>query len=415
MRSTVYFGFCSIALLSLIVGCNRDYHGGVCDIEAEPEVEAEEHDVSRDVKGVRVDSKVISELIAKLSSNEREIRIKAAEDIIAIGESAIMHLVSNLGVRNRIAQDLTSRCIAHIGEPAIAHVLKERKNKNPDMRYGVVMTLNRIGSRKTLPIIREMIFDDDKFVRMEAASALGKMNDINGVSLLIDILEDENNIYLRKSAIISLGEIGDKKAVEPLIRCLNDRECKAVQEILGVFGEIGDKRAIPHIIAKLRATGVHCLVGFTAIGKIGTKAGAEYLIEELRNNKKEMYRGHAAINLARTGQLIAVSALISCFRDDSSPVVRKCEIAVAEFGMKAIGPLRNALSSPDWRLRGSAIASIGRIGDEKSIPYIMEMINDKNKEVRWRAKVILCHLTEQDFKYDYIAWRKWWENEKKSK
>lgn len=69
---------------------------------------------------------------------------------------------------------------------------------------------------------------EDRVFRQAAASALGEIGDARAVEPLIQTLEDRDSLVAGKAAQ-ALGRIGDARAVEPLIQALKDgdRGCLA--------------------------------------------------------------------------------------------------------------------------------------------------------------------------------------------
>jgi HEAT repeat protein len=61
------------------------------------------------------------------------------------------------------------------------------------------------------------------FIREAAAGALGDIGDKRAVEPLIGALSDDKT-WVRRSAVEALGEIGDSRAVEPLIKALEDED-----------------------------------------------------------------------------------------------------------------------------------------------------------------------------------------------
>ena len=102
------------------------------------------------------------------------------------------------------------------------------------------------------------------------AEALGNIGDERAVEPLIKALGDEDS-YTRQLTAMALGKIGDARAVEPLIKALKDEDSDVREYAAWALGEIGNKRAINPLInalvlAKSRK-GVR-LEAARAIGKI---------------------------------------------------------------------------------------------------------------------------------------------------
>lgn len=76
---------------------------------------------------------------------------------------------------------------------------------------------------------------DDVVVVAEAALLLGDIGDSRAVEPLIDTLADSRMCYMRrvatKAAAKSLGKLGDKRAIEPLKTTLREDKMLCVESI----------------------------------------------------------------------------------------------------------------------------------------------------------------------------------------
>jgi HEAT repeat protein len=82
-------------------------------------------------------------------------------------------------------------------------------------------------------------------VRVNAAQALGKIQDIRAVEPLIAALCTAG-VY----AAQALGQIRDARAVKPLIDALDTLGASAVEAL----GHVGDTRAVEHLIVALKSS-----------------------------------------------------------------------------------------------------------------------------------------------------------------
>ena len=91
-------------------------------------------------------------------------------------------------------------------------------------------------------------------VRESAAKMLGNVGDERAVDPLIEALSD-NNADVREAAAEALGQLGDKQAVEPLIKALALENWKVHWKARGsaakALGRLGDKRAVDPLIKAL--------------------------------------------------------------------------------------------------------------------------------------------------------------------
>jgi HEAT repeat protein len=82
-------------------------------------------------------------------------------------------------------------------------------------------------------------------VRLNAINILGDLGDARAVEPLVQVLLEDTNDYLRSLAAVALGKIGDSGAVEPLIQALLEDESNGVRSNAAkALGEIGDARAV---------------------------------------------------------------------------------------------------------------------------------------------------------------------------
>jgi HEAT repeat protein len=77
-------------------------------------------------------------------------------------------------------------------------------------------------TRAVEPLIRAL--QDNEIVRREAANALNYIGDTRAVEPLIALLLNDYDSQVRQAAATALGSIGDTRAVEPLTQALEDAD-----------------------------------------------------------------------------------------------------------------------------------------------------------------------------------------------
>ena len=139
------------------------------------------------------------------------------------------------------------------------------------------------------------------------------------VEPLIKVLEDEDEYgYVRSNAASVLGEIGDKRAVEPLIKALGDN-VYVRYEALPLSGfYTGDRGKISRgAVLKMKKKKPVAVI--VALGKIGDKRAVEPLIELLKDptigNRHERLE-KAVEALGRIGDKRAVEPIIKALHDN---------------------------------------------------------------------------------------------------
>ena len=126
---------------------------------------------------------------------------------------------------------------------------------------------------------------EDPHSRMQAADALGQINDVRAVKPLIVVLEDENSSgrtqALAAGALVRIGT----PAVEPLIAALKDENPLVRLQAAGALGQIKDVRAVEPLIGALKDENpIVRMQAADALGQIEDVRAVESLIEALKDN-----------------------------------------------------------------------------------------------------------------------------------
>ena len=284
-------------------------------------------------------------------------------------------------VRGAAAEALGEIGDARAVRPLIA-ALKDR-----DVHGWVINALGLIGdARAVKPLIAEIDGDG----RENVATALGKIG-APAVESLLAVLQDSRK-EVRQAASRALGEIGDVRAVEPLIAllCDEDEDEKLRKSATAALGKIGDARAVEPLIAVLkdRTYRVHDEAEY-ALGQIGAPA-VESLLTMLKDSNREVRRA-AARTLGRTGDVRAVELLIALLQDQE--LRRAAIFGLGHMGdARAVEPLIAVLRDADSIVREFAARALGQIGDARAVEPLIVALEDNAATVVEAATMALNSL-----------------------
>jgi len=178
---------------------------------------------------------------------------------------------------------------------------------------------------------------------------------------------DSTSVKTRRSAAKKLGEIGDARALEPLINILIDFDASVVLNALDALEKLNEPKWKQAVIR-------------TNYGRYtfeDTK-WRERIIQALSTLKDE--RG--------------LNAIITALEDGDNLVRVKAAEAIQEFGDKrAVEPLINSLQieTEDW-VKPYLIKSLGSLGDPRAFEIIVNALKSKRKDVRGAAAKALGDL-----------------------
>ena len=219
----------------------------------------------------------------------------------------------------------------------------------------------------------------------ESQAVIGKPEEKvkDEVEIQLDLLKDKD-WFRRKDAAITLGEMGDERAIPALITALRDSEWNVREAAQGSLAQIGSP-AVEPLIKALREYQVRTFV-IEILGKIKDERVLDPLMAQLRN---EEFKDAATKALVEVG-LPAVERLMAVINDKDKNVRKHAVIALGEIGIpEAVGPLIEATKDEDWSVRIAAIAGLDSIGDERGKPAIKALVKDTDFAVQMRAERII--------------------------
>jgi len=219
------------------------------------------------------DKRALNGLGHAIEDEREEVCIMAAHSLSKIGTAALTTLLPRLDdyKKNKFA----IFALKEMGEKAILPLLELIKQPDAQIREAAVKVLDmldwkpgkdefgaaywiakqewarsaKIGEPAIDPLIT-VLDDPEMWNRLEAVTHLGKIGDPKAVGSLISSLGD-SFWSVRKAGASSLVKMG-RKAVEPLISAMLAGNKESYIKIVETLAEIGDKRAIKPLVYVLK-------------------------------------------------------------------------------------------------------------------------------------------------------------------
>ncbi len=204
------------------------------------------------------------------------------------------------------------------------------------------------------------------------------------IDIQIDLLNDPDWV-VRREAVITLGEMGDERCVEPLAKALRDGDWQVREVAIEALGQVGSP-AVETLIKLLRDWDVR-KYSIGALGKIRDERVLEPLMRQLRNDE---FKDDATNALVELGEP-AVPLLIAALADKEEMVRKQAVLALGRIkNDQAIDPLIAMLQDKDWFTRLTAAAALESIGDDRGRTAIKPLLKDPDMVVRMRVERILA-------------------------
>ena len=288
-----------------------------------------------------------------------------------IGDPSVPHMMRLLLGKEGQKREYAAAALVSIGKPAAAPLIECLEHIDEEKSDLIIATLVHIG-RDAVPLLRKGLFCPSYRSRRGAAQALdsirispeseeeaaarlialGRWKELArfrraAIPILIKLLDDDYYVP-RVNAARTLGSLGDSEAIGPLMEMLSDKDGNVRTAAAEALGAIGDIRAVPRLITALEDEYYSVrMEAASSLERLGWHPAndterARYFIAT------EQWEKVAAIGRA------AVPPLIDTLRDDYYSVRKGISESLRSLARYSIGPLEEALSSPDIRIRNGA-------------------------------------------------------------
>lgn len=302
-----------------------------------------------------------AELVAVLYDQQAsdEERTEAGRLLIELGPSAAPALVEFLCADPKRARDDAAAIICEIGEAAVEPLLASLPHGDPDVRATVafLFTSLRDGEGRSEEALLALLDDPDELVRQSAAYALGAQDCRRAVPKLIALATRPIQMPRREAdpeawaeaypydccaAVDALGQIGDPRAVQPLIFLVESQ---------GVDGPMYDEAV-------------------RALGLLGDFRGEQVVRQAFEHNRHD---GLFADALA------------------------------ALHGREALDELLDGSESPDPEIRRAVCQELIRLGSPAAAEAVARLLVDHDDTVRDAARAALSWTVERQTADEVIA------------
>lgn len=249
---------------------------------------------------VELYDRYVRRLVARLRSEDPEVRAAARAELDRLGKLALKPLLEALADDGDPAQRrIAVNALGYVGNRGAAMPLVKLAAEPPTSR----------GARGLTTLAPALDLD----LRVEALVAAGRLRDPRTVPVLLDLLR-HRDVALREAAVFALGMTGDRRALPALIEALGDQHASV--RAVACFGLAGfdDARARDAMIRVIREPGEEAprAACAFALGAGEHRAAIPALIETVGDGNDEVQR-MAAWSLGRLGDRRALPALLAAF------------------------------------------------------------------------------------------------------
>ena len=248
-------------------------------------------------------------------------------------KEALPAVITILEVEN---EDYFNDALATIGEIGSKKEAKfiadylDRPDLSDAQRQTLMRTLGKMKALNTWSKVVEILEDEDEnsFVRMYAAEALGLMEKEEGVPVLVRTYS-ASDPNLRQYVIKGLSHFPNVVESKSLIiQAIRDEHWRVRQEAINVCKENSFTEAIPYLIFRADKDSEKVIknASMDAIAAINTKEGNDYLVSIITNKKSgdssKQKAAEVLLKAGNAGQKEILELAESCVDDDKKKNLR---------------------------------------------------------------------------------------------
>ncbi|MBI5096091.1 MAG: HEAT repeat domain-containing protein, partial [Nitrospirae bacterium] len=207
--------------------------------------------VSRDLR--IVPSKAVSKLLDQIDHSDERAKVSILNILGRIEDDRIEpHLIRLIGDPSATVRYRAVSLLGSIGGPAvIPHLIAALRSKDSGMRRSAASALETFRDQRALEPLIAALKDSQASVRSASLRSLGKFDDPRVLDLNRELLKDES-LDVRRVALGNVLDKRDQKAVELVIPFLNDQDWFVASLAAKTLGEIGDPRGVDPLIRALK-------------------------------------------------------------------------------------------------------------------------------------------------------------------
>jgi HEAT repeat protein len=290
------------------------------------------------------DGRAIEPLLIAMKDQSSYVYSAAAESLASLKDtSSIEPLIIILANQSKDIREIAAETLEKIDPSwrktkaalnSVPKLIAELNNKNFEIRGAAAEALGNIEDRRAIEPLIIALKDQNRDVRELAIHAIKNLKDIRAVESIVLLLNDEDN-HIRQVAARTLGSLNDSRAIVPLIFSLKDQN---------------------YDVRDAAAEAAELLNNFDPSWR-KTQA-AKNAVPTLIYALKDQWKGQIGISTRAAN-------LLGCIKDN-----------------QAVEPLIIALKSEKEELTEAAAIALGNINDNQAVePLIFTLSNNRNNNV----------------------------------
>jgi serine/threonine-protein kinase len=255
------------------------------------------------------DPAVRDALVRLLADPHKTVRQAALDGVAALGMPVpIGPVCALLRDADMITQSKAVDALIKLNDPdSVRHLLEILQDESEHVRRAAVEVLNAVGNANAIKDLLFALKDQDWWVRVRAADALGAIGGPKVIDAVLQILGDDDE-FMRRTAVEILNTTKDERAFDYLVKALDDPDWWVRERAIDALANLGNKNAVPHLIDLLAEDNQTTPVAIRALAQLGDPRAVAPIMARLKTRDDMTQREaiEAVGLLATPAQLQAV-------------------------------------------------------------------------------------------------------------
>lgn len=310
--------------------------------------------------------KYLELLLLALEDEEEEVRELAIIGLAKIGDARatakLLDLAEELDLEHQV-DTVHNEDLAHLFVDALVHIgineelLKGLEVDSPSRNLVAIRTLKGIGSIEAGERLKEVFWHKDRDLQREIARALEEMALIESREFFLEVLEKHKDGDVLKSALIYLGRIRDKNAIEVLFPFLDHQWDDVKETALESLIKIGGDEVLERFARFFEdGNSLHRLMAVYAFGQLKASAYQDLVKTALEDED---------VNIRKIA-LESMAKMCSNHKEALPVVAAKLEDEAPE-------------------VRMTLVELMGNCEHDEVLPYLLKALDDSDDWVKIRA------------------------------
>jgi HEAT repeat protein len=358
----------------------------------------------------------IDPLIPLLQDEDPDMRAAASEALEKIRDWHISIIDKNFTPGTFFLSDLQK--LEKNGVPAVEPLIQTLGRTEGRDRKSILAVLAALKDARAVDAILALLKDSDAAIRLSAIQTLEKIGDLRAADPLVCMLVTRD-LNIRRAIIQALDTFGwspspdqmgaiylvgkrhwkeclkiGAPAMVPLLEALQDKGAIHTGAI-EVLGEIGDARAVEPLLQLLKVDSLKVrLATITALGRIGDERAIKPLLSMLVHDDGNI-RAAAVMSLGNFKDDCILDPLAARLQDRTDKVRIQAVKTLGRYGVAhSLEPLSVALRDVDSEVRRSALEVLTTSDDPAVVPALIQALDGWDEDMREKATAALVRFAD---------------------